>query len=192
MVARPTRTPKKSPIALAFAAMVAIATPQWGTWEGTKQLAYRDIVGVLTICSGDTRNVFEGQYATEEECRERTAQIMMDYGGGVIQASPGIEESVYEWASHTTFAGNIGLAGYRRSSTRRYFVTDHPVLACRAMRLWNKAGGRVVQGLINRREGEGDRIGEYELCLVGAVPRQLGYPIPTVEPDEALIDGALE
>lgn len=30
------------------------------------------------------------------------------------------------------------------------------------------------KGLVYRREGEGKRIGEYELCLVGAVPAQLG------------------
>lgn len=184
MAARPVRKPAKSAGAAGLiAAMVAIATPQWELWEGTKQLAYRDIVGVLTICSGDTRDVFEGQYATEEECRERTAKIMMEFGGSVAASSPGIEQSPYEWASHTTFAGNIGKAGYRRSSTRRHFVLDRPVMACRAMRLWNRAGGRVVQGLVNRREGEGNRIGEYELCLVGAVPRQLGYPIPQPFPE---------
>lgn len=184
MASRPTAKPSKSPLALAFAAMVAIAVPQWETWEGTEQMAYRDIVGVLTICSGDTRNVRPGQYATEAECRERTARIMQDFGGAVLKASPGIEHSPYEWAAHTTFAGNVGEGAYRRSSVRRNFVLDRPVLACRSLRLWNKAGGREVRGLVNRREGEGDRIGEYELCLVGAVPRQMGQPAPQFHLDE--------
>lgn len=184
MPARPTARPTKSAgtgMAALFAAMIAVAVPQWEKWEGSERIAYRDIVGVLTICSGDTRNVREGQVASEAECQERTARIMMDFGGGVRAASPGIENSPYEWAAHTTFAGNIGLAGYRRSSTHRLFVTGHRVQACRAMRLWNKAGGRVVRGLVNRREGEGDRIGEYELCLAGAVPAQLGLAVPTIE-----------
>jgi GH24 family phage-related lysozyme (muramidase) len=166
------------PLALAFAAMTAIAVPQWETWEGTKQLAYRDIVGVLTICSGDTRNVRPGQFASMEECRERTAKIMTDFGGDVRSLAPGISGSPYEWGAHTTFAGNIGMGGYRRSSTYRLFVTGRRVEACRAMRLWNKAGGRVVSGLVNRREGDGRRIGEYELCLAGAIPADLGHPIP--------------
>lgn len=180
MSIRHNRKPKASPLALAFAAMTAIAVPQWETWEGVERLAYRDIVNVLTICSGDTRNVFEGQYATEAECRKRTAAIMVEFGGGVMKASPGIEASPYEWAAHTTFAGNVGLAGYRRSSTYRLFNTKRRVEACRAMKLWNKAGGRVVRGLVNRREGDGSRIGESELCLVGAIPAQLGFPIPQV------------
>lgn len=165
-------SPKQAAIA-ASAAMLAIAYPFYTMWEGTKLAAYKDIVGVVTICSGDTRNVHMGMVLTEEECRERTNKILNEFGAAVAAASPGIENSPYEWAAHTSFAANIGKAGYARGSVPRLFREGKRVEACRFMRRYKFAGGREVRGLIFRREGEGNRIGEYELCIAGAVPEQL-------------------
>ncbi|WP_323455290.1 glycoside hydrolase family protein [Rhizobium sp. AN5] len=39
---------------------------------------------------------------------------------------------------------------------------------CEAQTAWNKAGGQVVRGLVNRREmGDAQRQGEAELCVSG-------------------------
>ena len=52
----------------------------------------------------------------------------------------------------------------------RLFNAGERVGACRFMRKYRYAGGRIIKGLVYRREGHGERIGEYELCLAGAVP----------------------
>jgi len=170
--AHPIGSPaKRGGIAVALiGAMVAIATPIYVSWEGTRTLPYKDIVGVWTVCSGDTRNVLPGKRVTEAECDARTRAILEEFGAGVARLSPGIEESPYEWAAHTIFAANVGLAAYERSSVRRLYNAGQHRAACRFLRNYRMAGGKVVQGLINRREGTDERIGEYELCLVGAIP----------------------
>lgn len=156
-----------------LAAMAAIATPVYVGWEGTKNTPYKDIVGVWTVCSGDTRNVLPGKKLTDAECNERTRKIVEEYGEDVSKSSPGIEVSPYEWAAHTVFAANVGIGAYSKSSIRRNYNMGNYVEACRTMRLYDKAGGKVVLGLQNRRNGSGSRIGEYELCLAGAVPKEL-------------------
>ncbi|WP_244614133.1 MULTISPECIES: hypothetical protein [unclassified Brucella] len=41
-------------------------------------------------------------------------------------------------------------------------------LACNAMAAFNRAGGKVIEGLRKRREmGDAQRIGELEICLAG-------------------------
>ena len=40
--------------------------------------------------------------------------------------------------------------------------------SCLAATAWDKAGGQVLIGLVNRREmGDAKRIGEAELCVTG-------------------------
>lgn len=154
------------------AAMLAIAVPFGISWEGMKLNPYKDLVGIWTVCGGAT-HVKMRPY-TEAECREITVAQYKTFGEGVRATTPGIDREPWQWASHTTFASNIGLAAYERSSVRRLFVQGRYVEACRAMRLYKYAGGKVVNGLIFRREGKDERIGEYELCVVGAVPAAMG------------------
>lgn len=157
--------------------MAAIATPIYIGWEGNKTLPYKDIVGVWTVCAGDTRNVKPGVRLTEAQCRERTAKILQEFGTEVAKSSPGIENHWVEWASHSIHAANIGMGNYNKGSVRKLYNQGNYRLACRAMLLYDKAGGKTVIGLKNRRAGTNDRIGEYELCLGGAIPRELKFDV---------------
>jgi lysozyme len=175
MASKPqTNKPVGAAIGAAMAVMVAIATPFYTGWEGVRTTAYRDIVGVWTICAGDTRNVSPGMRVTMEECNRRTAAIMDEFGESVRRDSPTVVNHPHIWASLTSFAANVGKAGYRNSSVRRLYDAGQYRAACRRMRAFRLAGGRVVQGLINRREGTDDRMGEYELCLADAIRLELG------------------
>ena len=53
-----------------------------------------------------------------------------------------------------SLAYNIGDAGFEHSSVLREINAGHMAAATRDFRLWNKAGGKVCQGLVNRREAE--------------------------------------
>lgn len=173
MATKPTpHKPKKSIGAALLAAMIVVATPVVATWEGKSNTPYVDPVGVKTVCYGETR--VEMRRYSDEECRELLAEGLEEFGLYVAEASPGIENSPYEWAAHTSFAYNIGVGAYRSSSVRKLFNAGDRVGACRFMTRYKYAGGRVLAGLVYRRSGNGKRIGESELCLVGAVPAQLG------------------
>lgn len=165
--------------AAAIAAMSLVATPIYKSLEGEELLPYKDIVGVWTVCSGDTSNVVKGVKLTKAECDARTKKIMEEYGAKVLEYNPSIGDYPLIFASHTIFAANIGVGkpggkgGYYNSSVLRLSLKGEHRQSCRAMRLYDKAGGRVITGLQNRREGTQNMIGEYELCLAQAVERDL-------------------
>lgn len=152
--------------ALALAGMVAIASPLITTWEGVRTDPYRDSVGIQTVCVGETR--VQMRRYTLEECDDLLAKAIPEFAVPVAKLSPGIEDSPYEWAAHTSLAYNIGVRGYARSSIRKLFNQGKRVEACEFFGRYNRAGGRVLKGLNFRRQGDSHRIGEIEVCLIGA------------------------
>ncbi len=167
-------TPKGKAAVLAggASAALAIASVFVPDWEGTRLTPYLDSVGVETVCSGETRVIMRKYSA--DECAEITAKMLVEFQEAVKKASPGIEKYPWQWAAHTSFAVNIGKAGYSKSSVSRLFKAGDYIGACRFMREYKYAGGKVLKGLVYRREGNLTRIGEYELCLADAVPAAMG------------------
>ena len=49
---------------------------------------------------------------------------------------------------------NLGKSGFAGSSVVRHFNLGNIQRAADSFLLWNKAGGKVVQGLVNRRNKE--------------------------------------
>lgn len=166
-------TPQKAgATGLALAAMVAIATPFIGSWEGKRNTPYRDVVGVWTVCYGETRNIDINRRYSDAECDALHEKGVAEFGKAVAKLSPEIVEYPAQWAAHTSIAYNIGIGAYRKSSMRRLFNAGDHRSACRAIRRYKYAGGRVIKGLQLRREGDDKRVGEYELCLFGVKPNQ--------------------
>lgn len=162
----------KTKAGAALAAMALIATPIYQTFEGKRNNPYKDIVGVWTVCSGETR--VKMRPYTDAECAEMTRKILEDdFGPDVAALNPTIVDYPIQFAAHTIFAANVGMNAYAKSSVLRLDKAGQHRNGCRAMMLYNKAGGKVVVGLINRREGTSTMLGEYELCLAEAVERDL-------------------
>lgn len=164
---------KSNAFKTALAAMIAVAIPVYVAHEGQKLVPYKDVVGVLTVCSGETRGVENRKY-TAEECKAMTEEIMTEFGSEVALVNPSIVDYPNQWASHTIFAANVGKGGYKKSTVLRLDLQGKHRESCRYMRNYKYAGGRVFSGLVNRREGTAEKIGEYELCLADAVERDIG------------------
>lgn len=143
-----------------IAAALASAVPFIIDREDEKLTSYQDIVGVWTICSGETFGVNPTDKLTKDECKllsqSRIGQFMLE-----IVPEIHYPISAPTLAAHTSFAYNIGLAGYKRSSTLRLTNQGDVAGGCKAMALWNKANGKISKGLINRRNEE------IKLCLSG-------------------------
>ena len=146
-------------VAWATAGAVAIATPFVAGWEGKRNDPYRDIVGVWTVCYGETR-VNMRRYS-DAECMEMLQRETGDFAEKVLQCTPSLQSRPYQLAAATSLAYNVGVGAYCRSTADRQFDAGNWRGGCDAILLWNKAGGRVVQGLVNRRKAE------RELCMVG-------------------------
>lgn len=143
-----------------IAAAIMSSTPFIVDLEDEKLSSYQDVVGIWTVCSGETFGVDKGVNLSKEECRALTQSRV---GMFMLQIVPMIQVPLTAdtLAAHTSFAYNIGVEGYKRSSTLRLTNQGNLRGGCNAMGLWNKADGVVVQGLINRRKKE------IALCLKG-------------------------
>lgn len=141
--------------ATAAAAVLALVMP----WEGKSNDPYRDIVGVMTVCYGETR--VEMRRYNDAECEAMLADAVGDFGGAVLERNPNLREHPYVLAAATALTYNIGKSAYARSTAARRFAAGDLRGGCHAMLRWNKAGGRVVRGLVNRRQAE------YRVCMTG-------------------------
>lgn len=151
--------PKRTAAAGAAGA-IAIAVAFIGPWEGRELRAYRDIVGVPTICYGETRGVQMGDTATAEECTTMLAKGVAEFAAGIAPCLPATLPDKTR-AAFISAAYNIGVGAFCGSSmSKRAKAGDLPG-ACDALTMWNKAGGKVVKGLVNRRAAE------RALCLEG-------------------------
>lgn len=143
-------------------ALMALVIATVGAWEGVRTVAYRDIVGVPTVCFGETRGVKMGDRYSLEECRAMLGEGLREFEQGIrvcLKDPDKIPDETY--AAALSLSWNIGQRGFCRSSVARHLNAGNIAAACDAFLLWNKAGGRVVKGLVNRRKAE------RELCRKG-------------------------
>lgn len=154
---------------------VALATTYLiAPWEGMSTVAYRDIVGVPTVCYGETQSVKPGQRFTKAECDAKLqARVGPDYYEPLRRCVSGFDQApVSLRASMTSLAYNVGTPKVCRSSAAWLVTSGHYEQACHAMTNYDRArvNGKLmpVQGLTNRRtDGDRSRMGEEELCLEG-------------------------
>lgn len=140
-------------------------------WEGRSLDPYQDIVGVWTVCDGETR--VEMRRYTEAECNAMSEDAFREHLDFVAGVMPGIEKWPFQHAAYADTAYNIGKGAFARSSMRREFNRGNYREACRAILKYKFAGGRIVRGLVLRRTGDEARIGAYEMCLGDAVEAEL-------------------
>lgn len=149
-------------------AMTAVVLVQ--PWEGRELEAYRDIVGVWTICDGETKGVRPGMKATPEQCDAMLMRrLEADFHKPLTVCIPGFDGKPISWQAATLSAAyNVGVGAICKSTAARLAREGKMRESCEALTAFNRAGGRVVTGLVNRREmGDASRIGEAELCVSG-------------------------
>lgn len=150
---------KKQAAGGGIAAALMLAVPLVAKWEGKRNDPYRDIVGVKTVCYGETR--VQMRRYSDAECTDILNKAVKGFAGPVARCTPMIADRPYQLAAATSLAYNIGIGAYCRSTADRRFDAGDMKGGCKALGRWNMAGGRVVQGLANRRADE------VRLCMTG-------------------------
>jgi lysozyme len=147
----------KAKAGLGLAAIFALALPLVQLWEGRSLVAYRDIVGVATICDGETRGVRMGDTATAAECDTMTEAAVAEFEAAIRPCLPA-DLPLEARAAFVVTAYNIGADAFCKSSMARRAVAGDLRGACDALKAWNKArvNGKLqeVRGLTNRRAAE--------------------------------------
>ena len=142
---------------------IAIATGA----EGLRQYAYRDPVGILTVCYGHTGDVERRRYSLEE-CEMLLTSDMHKAVDIVAECVPGLPEKVHAAFADAVFNMGPTIACSKKKSTAaRMLAEGDYVGACNQLARWTKAHimGSMVElpGLVKRRARE------RELCLQGVV-----------------------
>lgn len=161
-------------------------------WEGFKAETYRCSAGVLTIGYGTTKaagvgiDPQPGMRITEAEA-EAYLRKTVDKFAASIRSSITAPINENEFAAFVSLAYNIGPGAFRKSSALKHFNAGDKAKAADAILLWNKAGGRVLKGLQNRRAEERALF----LAPVNETPKPSTRPAPHVNAIGALIALAL-
>lgn len=142
------------------AAWCAIAVTCVSGFEGLRQVAYSDPVGIPTICFGETKGVRLGDSATLEQCKGMLSDSLEI-------ANRGVDSCVRTYLPDTRRAAfvsmtyNIGVGNFCSSTLVRKLNAGDVIGACNEMLRWNRAKGIVLPGLTKRRAAE------REMCLKG-------------------------
>jgi lysozyme len=129
-------------------------------WEGLSTKAYYDPVGIPTICYGHTRGVEIGDTLTRERCDELLQTELKDYLEAV-DAYVRLPMPDTRRAALTSFAYNVGVGNFERSTLLRKMNAGDIRGACNELSRWVFARGIKLRGLVRRREAE------RQLCLEG-------------------------
>ncbi len=142
-----------------------IALPFISKEEGKRNVAYRDAVGIWTICYGSTRGVHAGMVLSDRQCLDLLRAEVAEYRLGlrryftaatITGRLPATRDAAY-----TSTAFNCGISAIGKSTATRRLNAGDIAGGCEALTWWDKAGGRVLRGLFERRKRE------RALCMVG-------------------------
>jgi lysozyme len=124
-------------------------------FEGCRLDAYQDAVGVWTIGWGSTGpNVREGVTWTQVQADDDLSRrLRFEFAPGVLKALHR-PYTPAQLAAMVSLAYNIGVTAFAGSTLVRLFNLGDTVGAESQFSRWNKACGKVLQGLVSRRAAE--------------------------------------
>lgn len=154
----PQQHRRKAAIGGISAAAIAAAALIVPNFEGTRFRVYRDVVGIPTYCTGETKNPNWNHVYTKAECNTILEGRLAEFDAGV-RSCVTVDLPVNRETAYISLAYNIGIGAFCRSSVVRHENEGEPGAACDAMLAFDKAGGRVISGLQKRRKAE------HALCV---------------------------
>lgn len=145
---------------------LAVAVSLIGGFEGIRQTAYLDPVGIPTICFGETIGVKMGDYKSRAQCDGLLIRRIFEFEEAVRRCVT-VPISDPQRVAFVSLAYNIGSAQFCRSTVVKRTNAGERAGGCEAIMMWDKAriGGTLVTlpGLAKRRATERD------LCLQEAL-----------------------
>ena len=122
-------------------------------FEGCRLSAYQDVRGIWTIGYGHTSGVHEGMTCTQEQA-DRWLQQDTSFAAEAVNRLVHIQLTQDEFNALVDFVFNLGIGAFQRSTLLRFLNAGEFVAAAGQFSLWDRAGGKVVAGLLRRRIAE--------------------------------------
>ena len=129
--------------------------------EGVRLKAYLDVVGVPTIGVGFTyypggKKVKIGDTITQTQCDSMFTAIVASYEDAVFKAVK-VPINQHQFNSLVSFSFNVGTSALANSTLlKRINAKASPEDIKSAFLMWDKAGGKVNEDLLQRRIDEAD------------------------------------
>ncbi|MGM9774891.1 MAG: lysozyme [Candidatus Egerieousia sp.] len=125
------------------------------SFEGLRLKAYRCPAGVMTIGYGHTKDVMPGMVCTPDQAQRWLEEDLAIAEIEVRSLDVNLTQNRFDALVSFTF--NCGAGAFRRSTLRRMVLENQANPAIRAeLGKWVRSAGRVLPGLVARREKEAD------------------------------------
>ena len=122
-------------------------------FEGCELEAYKCAAGVLTNGYGHTKGVTESMKITQSEAESMLVEELVEYEKAVLDAvTISIDQCMFDALVSWTY--NLGPTNLRSSTLLKVLNSGAYDDVPSQIKRWNKANGKVLDGLIRRREAE--------------------------------------
>ena len=122
-------------------------------FEGRRLVAYQDSVGVWTIGYGHTKTAHEDKLIIKSTADRLLAEDLAEFEKYVdTYVTVALTQNQFDALVSWTF--NLGPGNLKESTMLKKLNQGLYAEVPDEMRRWNKAGGKVLEGLIRRREAE--------------------------------------
>ena len=123
------------------------------SFEGLELVAYLCPADIWTIGYGHTGNVKEGDSITKAEAEALLDKDLQTFRNGVKRLVK-VPLNENQFGALVSFAYNIGLGSLQSSTLLKMLNAGDYTGAADQFLRWNKSGGKVLTGLVRRREAE--------------------------------------
>lgn len=122
-------------------------------FEGCRLSSYQDQVGVWTIGYGHTRGVGPGMFCTVPQAE---AWLVEDdtWASNAVNKDVNIVLTQGEFDALVDFTFNLGETSFYRSTLLKLVNGNNFAAAANEFARWDRAGGKIVAGLLRRRLAE--------------------------------------
>lgn len=130
--------------------------------EALVRRAYKDSVGVwtwsvgLTSATGHRVDRYINNPASLQRCLDVYVWALENYADHVREVFNDYALNEAQFAAALSFTWNLGGGALRRAKWVKHFKAGRMAEAEAAFKSWRKAGGKISQGLVNRRAEECD------------------------------------
>ena len=122
-------------------------------FEGCELEAYQCSAGVWTIGYGHTKGVAPGDSVSQEEAEQMLVDELHEYESYVNEYVT-VALSQNQFDALVSWVYNLGPANLKASTMLKVLNSGEYEDVPAQIKRWNKAGGKVLEGLIRRREAE--------------------------------------
>ena len=124
-------------------------------FEGLELNAYQCAAGVWTIGYGHTKGVQQGMVISEETANEMLVEELKEYEN-YINDMVNCPLSQNQFDALVSWVYNLGPANLQASTLLKVLNAGDYAGVPAQIKRWNKAGGKVLEGLTRRRQAEAD------------------------------------